>query len=424
MPDYNFTLSLDTPYLIGLALAVVLGVLFGWLIGRLRGQRRIAELSTTLDLERRTAEDHLEKMQRSFAGLSTDALHKNNQLFLQLAQESLKRFHVQASDELEKREQAVGSLVAPIREALERAERNLRDSEKERREAYGALGQHIETLTRTQQQLHNETRNLVQALRRPEVRGRWGEMTLRRLAELAGMVDHCDFYEQEHKQGEDGALRPDMVVRMPAGREVVIDVKTPLDAYLSAMEATDAGPREQFLASHARNVRKRVQELASKAYWGQFPNAPDFVVLFIPGEQFLNAALDVDRDLLEYALARKVILATPASLVALLRAIAFGWRHESLAANAEKIRVVGESLYNRLATFAAHLGRLGRSLDSSVSQFNQAVGSFDATVMPGARRFTELGLTPAKKLDPPAQIEKGVREVAPAGAQKKKPQKS
>jgi DNA recombination protein RmuC len=256
----------------------------------------------------------------------------------------------------------------------------------------------------------------VQALRRPEVRGQWGEITLRRLAELAGMVEHCDFYEQEHRSSEEGSFRPDMVIRMPAGREVVVDIKTPLDAYLSAVEAGDDDSRRQHLERHARNVRQRVRELAGKSYWSQFKKAPDFAVLFIPGDQFLSAALDVDRRLLEDALQQKVILATPTSFVALLRAVAFGWRQETLAENAEKIRSVGENLFHRLATFAEHLAKLGRSLDSSVTSFNRAVGAFDTGVIPGARKFTEMGLTARKPLSPPDQIEKGPREVGGAGS--------
>ncbi|MFQ5937076.1 MAG: DNA recombination protein RmuC, partial [Acidiferrobacterales bacterium] len=279
--------------------------------------------------------------------------------------------------------------------------------------AYGALHKHLESLTETQQLLHGETRNLVQALRRPEVRGQWGEMTLKRLAELAGMVEHCDFFEQEQVSGEEGRLRPDMIVRMPDAREVVVDAKTPLDAYLSAVEAGDAETRKKHLEQHARNLRVRVRELAAKAYWSRFARAPDFVVLFIPGEQFLGAALDVDRDLLEDALQQKVILITPTSFVALLRAVAYGWRQETLAANAEQIRQIGEDLYNRLSTFSEHLGRLGRSLDAAVTQYNRSVGSFQAKVLPGARKFTELGFSGTKPLEEPEQVETGLREVEP-----------
>ena len=236
-------------------------------------------------------------------------------------------------------------------------------------------------------------------------------MTLRRLAELAGMVEYCDFFEQEHTKTEQGDIRPDMIVRMPGGREIVVDVKTPLDAYLSAVEAADDEARNNHLQHHARKVRERVKELASKAYWSQFKNAPDFVVLFIPGDQFLSAALDIDRNLLEYSLQQKVVLATPTSFVALLRAVAYGWRQESLAENAEQIRHIGEELYSRLATFSDHLAKLGKSLGSSVESYNKAVGSFDARILPSARKFTDLGLSAKKELGNLEQIEKGVKTL-------------
>jgi DNA recombination protein RmuC len=412
VPDFTAVLTLPAPYLIVLGAAALIAGVLGWLIARLYAQKRIAALEVTLQLERQSASQRLTEMERAFAALSGEALRSNNQTFLQLAEETLKRYQGQARNELAQREKAVENLVKPIKDALEQTRRQIEEVERERREAYGSLHKHLETLTETQQMLHGETRNLVQALRRPEVRGQWGELTLRRLVELAGMVEHCDFVEQEHTRTEGGAVRPDMIIRMPGGREVVVDVKTPLDAYLSAVQAASDEERARHLQHHARKVRERVRELAGKAYWTQFKQAPDFVVLFIPGDQFLNAALDLDRALLEDALQQKVILATPTSLVALLRAIAYGWRQESLAANAEHIRELGEALYGRLAVFADHLAKLGRSLDSSVSSFNRAVGSFDAKVMPAARRFTEMGLSAKREITEPQQVERGAREIA------------
>jgi DNA recombination protein RmuC len=402
----------NTSILTLLLIAVIAGTL-GWLFARLRAQRIITELTTTLELERRQAVNKLAEVEKTFAMLSGEALRQNSQSFLQLAQESLKQFHVQAKGDLDLKEKSVENMVRPIREALEKTEQQVRLMEKERKEAYGALHKHLETMTQTQLLLQGETRNLVQALRRPEVRGQWGEMTLKRLAELAGMVEHCDFTTQESVSGEDGKLRPDMVVRMPDGREIVVDVKTPLDAYLSAVEAVDDASRTKHLEHHARKVRERVRELAAKAYWNQFKNAPDFVVLFIPGDQFLSAALDMDRELLEDALKQKIILATPTSFVALLRAVAYGWRQEALAANADRIREVGEDLYQRLAVFTEHLTRLGGSLEGSVSAFNKAVGSFDSKVLPGARKFIEMGVTPKKTLEPPSPLEITPRGVPP-----------
>lgn len=411
--------------------AALAGLGLGALIVHLRAQKRITALqlentglATTLDLERKAArekqqrhEDDRRQLGDTFAKLSSDALKHNNAEFLRLAQENLKQFQIQAHNELGKKEQAVEQMVKPIRELIEKTHNQIRQIEHERKEAFGSISKQLEMLAKTQVDLQGETRNLVQALRRPEVRGQWGEITLRRLVELAGMVEYCDFYEQEHTRTEDGAVRPDMILRMPGGREIVIDVKTPLDAYLSAIEAADDATRKLHLERHSRNVRERVQELSGKAYWKQFRNSPDFVVLFIPGEHFLSAAADIDPTLLEDALRRRVILATPLSLMALLRAIAYGWKQEAIAENAEQIRDLGEDLYKRLTTFSAHLSKIGQSLGSSLDHYNKAVGSFERQVLPGARKFTEMGIHPAKSLEPPEQIEKAPRQLSEDNAQ-------
>jgi len=404
-------MSTEAPigWLAGVAIA---GFAVGFLLARLASAQRLTQLATTLDLERRQHNEGLARLEQTFAALSNQALRSNNESFLQLARQTLEQFHTQARGDLDNRKQAVEALVKPIKEALEKTEQQVRAMESERKQAYGALTQHLELLTQTQQLLQGETRNLVQALRRPEVRGQWGQMTLRRLAELAGMVEYCDFYEEVSTDTDEGRQRPDMIVRMPAGREVVVDSKTPLDAYLSAIEAKDDAVRRSFLEQHARHVRERVKELATKAYWSQFKNAPDFVVLFIPGEQFLGAALDIDRNLIEDALRQKVILTTPTSLVALLRAVAYGWRQEALAENASRIRDLGEDLYKRLATFSAHLARLGHSLSSAVGDYNKAVGSYEAKIMPAARRFPEMGVAGGSEaIESPEQIEKVAREI-------------
>jgi DNA recombination protein RmuC len=384
---------------------------------RLRDEN--AQLRASLEAERRASEERgvafetaRAQLAASFNSLAGEALKHNTTEFLKLAQENLKQYQVQAQGELSQREKAVENLVKPIYQALEKTEAQVRQMEKERQTAFGALTKHLETMAESHRLLQGETRNLVQALRRPEVRGQWGEMTLKRLAELAGMVEHCDFVEQATVRSEDGLLRPDMIVRMPDARDIVVDAKTPLDAYLSAMEATDDETRQKELARHARKLRDRVKELAGKAYWQQFSQSPDFVVLFIPGDQFLSAALDVDRRLLEDALADKVIIATPTSFVALLRAVAYGWRQQSLAENAERIREVGEELYGRLTTFTEYLAKLGKSLETSVGHFNKAVGSFDARVLPSARKFAEMGVSAKKELEKPEQVETGVRQVA------------
>lgn len=413
------------PDILVFALAVVLAALLGGLLvflvqHRKQNQLRAenARLEAELAVERRRAEERIaaldearDQLRETFGAMASEALKHNSGEFLKLAQENLKAFHVHAEGSLTQREKAVENLVKPIREALEKTEVQIRRMEHERKEAYGSLTKHLETMAESQRLLQGETRNLVQALRRPEVRGQWGELTLKRLAELAGMVDRCDFYEQEQVQTDTGRQRPDMIVRMPDGREIVVDAKTPLDAYLSAIEAGDDDTRKRELERHARKVRERVRELSGKAYWQQFRNAPDFVVLFIPGDQFLTAALDHDRSLLEDALAAKVILATPTSFVALLRAVAFGWRQEALTENAERIRELGEDLYQRLGTFAEHLVKVGKSLDASVSAYNKAVGSFDTRILPGARKFTELGISAKTEVAELEQIERAARNV-------------
>jgi len=412
--------------LLGTLLFVALTTLLFWLPQYKKNHRLREEnirLHAALEAEQRSAEEKQKafdtarlQLSDSFNALAAEALKHNSGEFLKLANENFKQLQQQSQHQLAQKEKAVENLVNPIRETLEKTERQIREMEKERQNAYGSLSKHLETMAETQRILQTETRNLVQALRRPEVRGQWGEMTLKRLAELAGMVEHCDFFEQEQVRGEGGqALRPDMIVRMPDNREIVVDAKTPLDAYLSAIEATDDEVRQAAMVRHARKVRERVKELAAKSYWQQFRNTPDFVVLFIPGEQFLSAALDIDRKLLEDAMAEKVILATPTSFVALLRAVAYGWRQQALAENAEKIRVVGEELYGRLGTFADYLSKLGRSLDSSVGHFNKAVGSFDSRILPSARKFTEMGIHAKKELEQPEPLEKSVRRLQDEG---------
>ena len=413
----------------GLILSIVtlfIGILVGALLVQIRTQQRIARLreekatlNTQLEMEHRQSAEKIAALEKNraqltetFTALSSEALRQNNEQFLKLAQEKLKQFNIDAQQELNKKEQAIEHLLKPIRETLDKTDRQLREIEQDRKQAYGSITKHLENMAVTQQQLHGETRNLSQALRRPEVRGQWGELTLKRLVELAGMVQHCDFYEQEHTQTESGNIRPDMIIRMPSEREIVVDVKTPLDAYLSAVESSDDRERDACLTRHAQKVRERIRELAAKSYWSQFSRSPDFVVLFIPGDQFLNAALDKSPDLIEYALRQKVILATPTSLVALLRAVAYGWSQQAVAENAEKIRELGEELYRRLGTFTGHLSRVGKSLNSSIEHYNSAVGSFQRQVLSGARKFSDLGLTAGKEPEPLEPVEKTVRPLS------------
>ena len=348
-------------------------------------------------------------LENAFKALASDALKGNNQAFLELATQNLGRFQSEARGELDKKQQAFAELIKPINEALKKTEEQIREIEKERKESFGSISATLKLMSQGQQQLETETRNLVNALRRPEVRGRWGELTLKRLAELAGMVDRCDFIEQLHTDTEAGALRPDMVVRLPDNRELVVDAKTSLDSYIAAIEAADAQSRDAHLVSHARKVRERIKELAGKRYWDQFKTSPDFVILFIPGDQFLSAALDREPGLIEEALRQKVMLATPTSFVALLKAVAYGWRQVALAENAERIREHAETLHQRIATFAEHMGKVGGALENSVQHFNNAVGSLERQVLPAARRFTELGVHAKKELPDLEPIETAAR---------------
>ena len=408
-----------------LVLVGILAGIAGFLIAYIRGEakssflrEKIAELRAIIEHQRISHEEKqasLEKdrenLSESFAALSSKALKHNSDEFLKLAEQNLKRFQASATSELDKKEQSIADLVKPIREALDKTEKQVREMEKDRREAHGSLKRHLELMSQDQVKLQSETRNLVQALRRPEVRGQWGEMKLTRLAELAGMVQHCDFYEQESVTSEEGRLRPDMIIRMPGKRAVIVDAKAPLDAYISAVEATDDASREKHLVRHAKNVRHRVRELAAKSYWSQFKDTPDFAVLFIPGDQFLSAALERDPSLLEDAMIDQIILATPSSFVALLRAVAFGWRQEVLADNADKIRGLGVMLYERIAAFSNHLDKVGNSLNRSVEHFNKAVGSFDSRILPSAKRFTEMGINAKKEIKEPTPIELIARDI-------------
>lgn len=394
--------SIDPLYLTIALPAAVLGLLLGalitWLFVRNRQQRMIEEREAAFELANA-------KLTEAFAELSNRSLQANSDTFLKLAEQNLGTQQEKAKRELSEREKAVEALVKPIREALEASQKQIAELEKSRSEAYGGIKNQLEEMQLSQKSLKQETQNLVNALRRPEVRGRWGEITLRRLVELAGMVDHCDFVEQVHTQTDGQIIRPDMVVRMPDKRELVVDVKTPLDAYLSAAEAKDDAQRQAHLTRHAKNVRAHIRMLASKAYWNQFDASPEFVILFIPGDQFLSAALNEEPDLIEYALSEQIILATPTSFVALLKAVAYGWRQLALADNAKEIRILAEDLYARLATFVIHMNKVGRQLSSSVENYNKAVGSLERSVLPGARKFVELGVHPKKEMEKLESIE-------------------
>lgn len=353
--------------------ALLAGAVLGFLIAQLRAARQIGAVRIDLEAARvrlestaRQEADRLSLLEQSearlraaFDTLAGETLRSNSELFLQVARETLGRDQQIAQSSLKERETAIAQLVEPIRAALQKTEAQVEALERERRDAFSTLRTQIETLANGQTQLQRETRNLVTALRRPEVRGRWGELTLRRLVELAGMAEHCDFTEQLQIAGEDGALRPDLVVHMPESRNLVVDVKAPLDAYLEALEAATDETRQIAMKRHGQQVETRVRQLASKSYWSQFEHSPEFVVLFLPGDQFLSAALAERPDLLETALKQNVILATPSTLIALLKTVAYGWRQAAVAENAAVIRELGQELYRRLGKFTSHLARVG-----------------------------------------------------------------
>jgi DNA recombination protein RmuC len=415
-------IELTTQALALAAFGLLLGLLLGWLLARRAthaAEVRLAAAEASLKSAEEVANEReqalegaLARLRSGFDAVAGQALRGNNEVFLQLARQTLGQQQETALRQLTEREKAVETMLAPVREALQKTHEQIARIEKERAESFGALRSSLESVALGQVTLQRETRNLVTALRRPEVRGQWGEMTLRRLAELAGMVERCDFTEQVQVQGDAGALRPDMLINMPDGRQIVVDVKTPLDAYLTAAEATTDEDRAVHLRRHALAVQERVRQLSQKAYWSQFEQSPEFVVLFIPGDQFLSAAVAEVPALLEDAIRQHVIIATPTSFIALLKAVAYGWRQNALAENGLRIQELGEDVYKRLATFTSHIAKVGRTLGQSVEAYNAAVGSLERQVLPGARKFTELGLRPAKEIEELAPVDKLARTVA------------
>jgi DNA recombination protein RmuC len=380
---------------------------------------RRAELETLLAKEREVAQEKLQvladaqqKLTDAFNALAQQALAQNSSEFLKLANESLARFQEAAKGDLQQRQQAIEQLVKPMRESLQQFDGKVQELEKQRVGAYHGLIEQVQMLKETQLQLRDRTDNLVRALGTPQVRGRWGEMQLRRVVELAGMVNYCDFYEQTSTSSDSGRLRPDMLIRLPGGKTVVIDAKAPLAALLDALEAKDDATRATKLRDHARQLRDHIKALSQKSYWEQFQPAPEFVILFLPGETFFNAALEQDPALIENGVEQRVIIATPTTLIALLKAVAYGWRQEALADNAQKISALGKELYARLSTMGGHLGALGKALGSAVERYNQAIASFESRVLVSARRFEELettGTTAAIEEIPP--VDAGPRQL-------------
>ena len=371
------------------------------------------KLETQLASEQQAHEKFSEQIKTTFAELAGDALSKNNKEFLNLADERFKRLQQQSESSLEQRQEAVKNLVEPIKTALNENKQTIAEIEKNRREAYGEITQQIKNMSQDQSELRKETGKLVNALRRPQVRGRYGEVALRRVVELAGMSAYCDFIEQAHAtDGDGGVIRPDMVVNMPNQRALIIDAKTPLENYLNAVEAVDAEVRGRLLEKHANDVREHIKGLALKSYWAQFERTPEFVVMFIPGDQFLHAALEQKPDLLEYAMENKIILTTPGSLMGLLRAVAYGWQQETIAENLNEIKKSGENLLDCISTFITHINKLGKSLEGGMDAYNKAVGSFERRLVPAARQLSEHDIRGKKELPDTRPVADVVRTLS------------
>jgi DNA recombination protein RmuC len=378
-----------------------------------------AKLESTLESERKTSTEKIElvtraseELRNAFKAMASDALKSNNSSFLVIAEETLKRFQSQARGDLEARQKAVAEMVAPVRDSLNKVDAQIQQLEVARSDAYGELRAQVQSLITTQKELQSETGNLVRALRTPNVRGRWGEIQLRRVVEIAGMLSYCDFTEQESVTTESGRLRPDLVVKLPGGKHVVVDAKTPLQAFLDAFETTDEDARRNCLANHARQVRDHMNTLSGKKYWEQFEATPEFVVMFLPGETFFSAALEQDSGLIEHGVLNRVIPASPTTLIALLKAINYGWNQEKLARNAQQISALGKELHDRLRLLAGHITSVGTGLDRAVESYNKAVGSLESRVLVSARKFAELGASVADDIPELAPIETTARALS------------
>ena len=347
----------------------------------------------------------------AFKAIASDVAVSNNKTFLDLANEKFKNLLTEAKWDLEKKQLAIDSLVNPIRETLSKYETGIREFETNRGKTDAALLEQVKNMGTTQEQLRRETGNLVTALRRPQVRGKWGEVTLRRVVELAGMNKHCDFDEQVSVDTDGGKSRPDMVVHLPGNRDIVVDAKVSLDGYLQALESQDEDQRTVHLTTHARQIRDHMKKLSAKSYWDAFEKSPDIVVMFIPADSFLVAALDIDPKLIEDAMENRIVISTPSTLVALLRAVEFGWRQESITQNARKISALGKELHDRIGTMAAHFTKLGRSLHSTNKAYNETVGTMERRVLPSARKFKEFGTTGTEEIPTIDQIDIAPREL-------------